>query len=502
MSKLSSWGRHKSMKRITFGAGGNAHKFQAGGWSDPEDCFTWAVGSTAELLLPRDGVRGEAFIFIRLCPFLNLPLLPSQRLSLELDGVPVFKGRCWGDHRLAIRFNFDAAEKEWVRLIAKFPDAVQPTRFGVNDARTLAFMWRSIEIIEIGIPESADNSLKKKPRRIKQALLLEQTLDGWAQEELRPWRLHPPRRLESEFIFAHLNATTHWAAIYRFHDGQVDFIPKPAHIALDPVVFERAQLYLRFFRSLAAELFSGFEATICVCAADYPMRVEEVPILAFQKSCGMETILLPDIDFLLNDFFVGPAWKDNKGYYKKRIAAVFAGATTGGEITQEVANSAALPRLSSATYFAGSERIDFFLPVVVQCTSSEAEKILRSRSFCRKPFMTWQQQCDYRFQISMDGNGAACSRLALSLFSNSVLLKYESPERLYYFNGLTPWEHFIPISKDSEVEEVIAEELANPGRFSSIASHGKNFASNFLNERAIATYTVLLLTKYASIFVD
>jgi hypothetical protein len=490
------------MEKITFGVGGNAHKFQAGGWSEPEDSFTWAVGSNAELLLPRDGVRGEVFIFIRLCPFLNLPLLASQRLSLELDGVPVFKGRCWGDHRLAIRFNFDSVDKEFARLIADFPDAVQPIRFGVNDTRILAFMWRSIEIIEIEVPETADNTLKEKPVRINQAASLEHTLDGWAEEELRPWRLHPPRRLESDFIFAHLNATTHWAAIYRFHDGQVDFIPKPAHIALDPVVFDRAQLYLRFFRSFAAELSSGFEATVCVCAADFPMRVAEVPIFAFQKSCGMETILLPDIDFLLNNFFIELAYKDRKGYYEKKVAAVFAGATTGGEITREVVDSASLPRLSSATYFAGSERIDFFLPVIVQCISAEAEKALRSKSFCRKPLMTWQQQCDYRFQISMDGNGAACSRLALSLLSNSVLLKYDSPERLYYFNGLTPWEHFIPISEDRDVERVIAEELANPGRFSAIASQGRSFALQFLNERAIARYTALLLMKYGDIFVD
>ena len=490
------------MVSITFGLDGNAQKYQLGGWSDPEDSFTWSTGSNAEILLQRGDLLGDVFVFIRLCPFVNLPRLPSQRLLITVDGELAFTGRCWGNQRLAIKLKFEAGDdKQFSVLTAHFPDAVEPMQFGISDSRKLAFMWRSIDIVPLRKPTIAGRPSKNKASKMEGMHALTRTMEEWVEEELRPWRLHPPQRLDCEFIFAHLNATTHWAAIYRFHNGQVDFIPKPPHVDLDTVVFDRAQLYLRFFRSLLRRLPSDLEITICVCVADYPMRVEEVPILAFQKSLGMETILLPDIDFLLHDFFTAAAYHDVKGYLEKKVQAIFVGSTSGGDITKQVADLASLPRLSSATHFENSEYVHFYLPVIVQCASKEAEEVLRSKKFCMKPFMTWQEQCEYRFQISMDGNGAACSRLALSLRSNSALLKYESRERLYYFHGLKPWKHFIPISEDGDVTKVIAEELTCPGVFRSIACDGRDFASQFLNEEAIATYSALLLIKYSDIFV-
>ena len=100
----------------------------------------------------------------------------------------------------------------------------------------------------------------------------------------------------------------------------------------------------------------------------------------------------------------------------------------------------------------------------------------------------------------MDGNGAACSRMALCLSSNSVLLKYKSFESLFYFYGLTPWVQYIPIADDRGVEKVVEEELAAPGRFKQVAAEGKSFATRFLSKSAIETYMATILVFYADCF--
>ena len=114
--------------------------------------------------------------------------------------------------------------------------------------------------------------------------------------------------------------------------------------------------------------------------------------------------------------------------------------------------------------------------------------------------MPWTEQLKYRFLISMDGNGATCSRLANGLGSNSALVKYESSHLLYYFSGMRPWLHFIPVCDHQSVLNVIAIERKYPGFFQPIAEAGKKFSSAFLNVAAAKKYTAQLLRLYGGMF--
>jgi hypothetical protein len=126
--------------------------------------------------------------------------------------------------------------------------------------------------------------------------------------------------------------------------------------------------------------------------------------------------------------------------------------------------------------------------------------LLAQEPFCQQPLMTWLEQLENKFIISLDGNGATCSRVVIALLSNSVLLKYESKNILFFFGGLQPWLHYIPIASHNHVEIIMDIETLHPERFEQIASNGAEFARTYLNRAAIYSYTAILLQLYAESF--
>ena len=106
--------------------------------------------------------------------------------------------------------------------------------------------------------------------------------------------------------------------------------------------------------------------------------------------------------------------------------------------------------------------------------------MLREMGFGKGGMIAEKAMMTHKFIISMDGNGATCGRVAIALKSNSALLKYNSRHVLYYFRHLIPWRHYIPIDKDSDVEDIIRMELDNPGLFRFVASEGREFAERYL----------------------
>jgi hypothetical protein len=228
----------------------------------------------------------------------------------------------------------------------------------------------------------------------------------------------------------------------------------------------------------------------------------DVPVFGFQKKIGWNTLLMPDVDFLGLDFYTRPLYQDQLAYHDKMPGAVFAGGTSGGHITPEVARDCSIPRLRAAKFFANSEKVDFRLPSIVQCSSSEAEALLRAQSFCQKPKLNWQEQFRRRMILSMDGNGATCARVAVALQSHSVLLKYDSQSVLYYFGGLQPWVHYVPVTQDSEVEALVDLDARDPERFARIAENGRHFAQTYLTADAARRYAAMLLQLYENAFSD
>jgi len=327
--------------------------------------------------------------------------------------------------------------------------------------------------------------------------LRDDVLMAWAMREMTPWLLRPPSPSRMEYVLDELNKIEDWAIVYSFADGDVTIVPKPDAVMPSAAGIERAACYLKLFKAAARLLPEDFNATLCLCIADGVAARYGVPLFCFQKKPRNTSVLLPDIDFLLSDFHRGEQYTDTTPYDAKSPQAVFAGSTSGGTVTPEIARNYGLPRLRAANFFTGSETVDFRLPGIVQCSSEEAEAILKTNAFCRKSALSWQQQLRHRFLISMDGNGATCSRVAIALHSNSVLMKYDSDHVLFYFGGLQPWLHYVPIAADRDVDSIMALEPRMPEMFRRIAEAGRAFAQTYLTEEAIHRYTAMLLQLYA-----
>ncbi len=233
---------------------------------------------------------------------------------------------------------------------------------------------------------------------------------------------------------------------------------------------------------------------------DKPYRRGDTPVFGFQKERHMAAILLPDIDFLRGDLYRSDRFGDAIAYADKTPTAVFVGGTTGGgTITQEAVRSRTVPRIRSAVYFKDHPHISFTLPAISSCDSPETEALIRSLGVSG-PRVSLEAQFRHRFLISMDGHGATCQRVALALRSNSVLLKYESPHVLYYFDRLIPWFHYIPIFADPDVERVVEIEQNAPGTFAYITREASRFYEEYLSPAMIMRYTARLLAMYAEIF--
>jgi hypothetical protein len=142
----------------------------------------------------------------------------------------------------------------------------------------------------------------------------------------------------------------------------------------------------------------------------------------------------------------------------------------------------------------------FRLPGIVQYDSEETRALLQALPYCGGKPASWEAQRAYKCVISMDGNGATCSRVATSLLSNCVLLKYASPHMLYYFDGLAPWTHFIPIERHDDVLSAVALERHAPGILAPIAAAGRDFAETYLSRDRVIFYTAAVLTLYARCF--
>lgn len=322
------------------------------------------------------------------------------------------------------------------------------------------------------------------------------TLRGWAMREMAPWRLRGVDGVEAERLYAHLGAKHSWAAIYRFANGGASLADRPGGLDRTPGHQLRAALYLDFFKDVARGLPKDFQATICLNLDDQLWATYDAPVFCFQKSRGSSSPLVPDIDFLGFRFYEDPSLVDNLPYETKSPTAVFSGGTSGGVITTAVARTLSLPRLRAAKFFENNARVDFRLPVIEQVASPEARQILERLSFCRKPRMEWPEQLRRKFVLSMDGNGATCSRVVIALRSNSVLLKYASEDLLYYFDGLQPWIHYAPVASDADVEAIMDMEAQSPELFKEIALAGRGFVSAYLSRAAVYEYTRALLLYY------
>lgn len=188
----------------------------------------------------------------------------------------------------------------------------------------------------------------------------------------------------------------------------------------------------------------------------------DIPLLCFHKHINdLSYILVPDFEITEYNYYT--QLKDGSDFNNKIDKAVFVGSTTGTNFEENrgccntLDNILSDPsiRIAAAAFFNNNENVVFKLPSIVQCDSAETEEYLRKQPYTQSERMTWDDQYQYRYIISIDGNGPTCTRVALSLLSNSVLMKYNSNWIVYYHRKLKPFYNFLPVRKHDDVERLM-----------------------------------------------
>lgn len=257
----------------------------------------------------------------------------------------------------------------------------------------------------------------------------------------------------------------------------------------------RATLYRAFIEKVVRRSRLQYSIDFALDVNDYPEDHPDYPIFAFQKERSAHNILLPDVDFFHSKWYLKD--HDSLPYESKLVSACFVGSSTGAWLSVEGIRRLEAPRLRAAAYFHGNPRVYFRIANAVQCLSEEARSTLMSQPYYTD-FVSWQDQLRHRFIISMDGNGAACSRLVKGLRSNSVVIKFESPYELYYFPALVAGRDYVSVEDEQGVERIIEIEAENPGTFKSFTVAGQQFSAKYHNIRSVMDYTARLLTAFAA----
>ncbi|WP_197277284.1 glycosyl transferase family 90 [Sphingomonas profundi] len=329
----------------------------------------------------------------------------------------------------------------------------------------------------------------------------------WVEAEFAAWRGFSRDRDQIEAELGELSLQDASVFLFRVADGDVAMLPRAETDATRHVsslgLDIRAHQYLRMFRDAVRFFGVGGSATFAVSMHDAFPGKTDLPLFCYQQKLGSRYILLPDIDFPQHLFYSDERAKyfDGRPFAAKQRSAIFVGSTTGDYLTAEHVRELRTPRLRAAVRFRDHPRITFHLPQIVQCDSPETVAMVEALDVKGSP-LDWHGQYEHRFLISVDGNGATCSRVYLSLNSNSVLLKYASPYQLHYFRGLVPWRHYVPVARDEDILDLIDNQDRHEALFADIAVQSKAFARRHLSRLSLLCYTARLLAEYVCMFGD
>jgi hypothetical protein len=138
---------------IEFSSAGNSGSYCAVGWSAPEQGWQWAVGPEARMLVPRPERPGDYLLTVKLRPFLAQPHLPRQRMTIEVNGVPLASFEA-GNPEPSVRSCIVPSEivtkDRELAITFLTPDAARPADLGLPDNRKLSFAFHTLTLTPVG----------------------------------------------------------------------------------------------------------------------------------------------------------------------------------------------------------------------------------------------------------------------------------------------------------------------------------------------------------------
>lgn len=111
-------------------------------------------------------------------------------------------------------------------------------------------------------------------------------------------------------------------------------------------------------------------------------------------------------------------------------------------------------------------------------------------------YMSPLEQSKYKYILHLPGHTCAY-RLSLEMSYGSVIFVFPSEEKLWFFDWLVPFEHYIPLKKEF-TETDLFEKLEwckkNDEKCKKIAENAKKFADQYLSRKGILDYLQFVFT--------
>ncbi len=262
-------------------------------------------------------------------------------------------------------------------------------------------------------------------------------------------------------------------------------------------------------------------------------------LLASMKKLN-ELVKLPDMDFVLsledgfdctpkgfpispcfvfaksnraNNFILMPDFKAFGGYgklrqqildgnrkfswEKKNSQAFWRGSTTSGFFQKDNWNLFCRGKLVLLSLLHPQE-LDARFTSVVQCTP-DVPSLMRASGMVSKN-VGKVDHLKYKYLIDVDGNSCTYERCFWVLLSNSLVIKQITPNIQWYYGGLKPYVHFLPLKEDlGDLLEQINWAKEHDEDAKKMAERSTEFVKENLSAESIFHYMTLLLTEYAKL---
>ncbi len=229
---------------------------------------------------------------------------------------------------------------------------------------------------------------------------------------------------------------------------------------------------------------------------------DSLPIFAMAKlHDDQRVILIPDFEALVHSTsLLAQVEKGNTRPWDKKIEkAIWRGSTTDRvypitvDTFSQLARSQAI--IQSLLY---PDLIDARFTQLVQCSHHE---LVRQRyPYYFGSNLSIPEQLQYKYQLLIDGNSCSYSRAYWQLFSNSVILKQQSPHIQWYYDALQPYVHYIPLQEDmGDLFEQIMWATQHDEEVRQIMCNAQQFANNNLKQEHIYLYLYHLLKEYSKL---
>lgn len=245
------------------------------------------------------------------------------------------------------------------------------------------------------------------------------------------------------------------------------------------------------------------DMTFLLHVGDYSImdREDKVPMLVFSKSdCKPFDIMIPDFEmFTLDRKLWKPVLKASKKHRwgRKQSVAFWRGSTSGGDFAGPYWKQFPRAQMMALTKKAHG-LINAQFTAHLQGADRNPEFLAKMGSVGQK--VSVGDHLAYKYLIDIDGNASTYSRYFWILLSNSVPIKVVSHFSQWYYEGLVPFEHYVPVAYDcSDLIEQISWAEQHEKKAYQIAKASQAFALKYLSEEGVYTYLYHLLNCYSEV---